>query len=158
MFGELNSDQIEEVLKKQVIGRIGCDGDNHIYIVPVSYAYDGKYVYVRSFEGKKIEMMRKDPRVCFQVDEMKNMANWQSVIAWGEYEELSDNAERNKALMILMDRHLPLFSSETTHLGVNWPFPPEDLTLIKGIVFRILLKEKTGRFEKSEAAPLSYTT
>jgi len=150
MFGELNSEQIEEVLKKQVIGRIGCDGDDHIYIVPVSYAYDGKYVYVRSFEGKKLEMMRKDPNVCFQVDDMQNMANWQSVIAWGEFEELSDVAERNKALRFLIDRHLPLFSSETTHLGGNWPFPPEDLNIIKGIVFRILLKEKTGRFERTE--------
>ncbi len=156
MFGELSNEQIEEVLKKQVIGRIGCYGDAQVYIVPVSYAYDGKYVYVRSFEGKKIEMMRKDPKVCFQVDDMQNMANWQSVIAWGEFEELSDVTERNKGLKILIDRHLPLFSSETTHLGVNWPFPPEDLNIIKGIVFRILLKDKTGRFEKSDI-PIVFT-
>ena len=44
-------------------------------------------------------------------------------------------------------------SSETTHLGRIWPFQPEDLNSIEGIIFRVLLKDKTGRFEKSEAAP-----
>ncbi len=150
MFGELNNEQIEEVLKKQIIGRIGCDGDGQIYVVPVSYAYDGKYIYVRSFEGKKIEMMRKDPRVCFQVDDTENMANWRSVIGWGQFEELSDVIQRNKALQLLINRQLPHFSSEMTHLDGHWPFQPKDLNTIKGIVFRILLKEKTGRFERSE--------
>src|SRR6266542_2301801 len=128
MIDILSNDQIEEVLKKHFVGRIGCHNDDDIYVVPVSYAYDGKYVYVRSFEGKKLEMMRKDPKVCFQVDDMQNMANWRSVIAWGEFEELSDMTERNKALRLLIERQLPLFSSETTHLSVNWPFPPKDLS------------------------------
>jgi nitroimidazol reductase NimA-like FMN-containing flavoprotein (pyridoxamine 5'-phosphate oxidase superfamily) len=150
MLGELNNEQIEEVLRKQIVGRIGCGGDGQIYIVPVSYAYDGKYIYIRSFEGKKIEMMRKNPRVCFQADDMQNMANWRSVIGWGEFEELSDVTERNKALKLLIDRQLPHFSSEMTHLDAHWPFHPKDFNTIKGIVFRILLKEKTGRFEKSE--------
>lgn len=158
MIGKLNTNEIENLLKEQVVGRIGCYADDRAYVVPVSYAYDGNYIYVHSFEGKKMEMMRKNPMICFQVDETHNMANWQSVIAWGEFEELSDVTKREKALKILIDRHLPLISSETTHLGGTWPFSPEDLNNIKGIVFRILLKEKTGRFERSEAPPEMYTT
>lgn len=158
MIGKLNTNEIENLLKEQVVGRIGCYADDRAYVVPVSYAYDGNYIYVHSFEGKKMEMMRKNPMICFQVDDTHNMANWQSVIAWGEFEELSDVTKREKALKILIDRHLPLISSETTHLGGTWPFSPEDLNNIKGIVFRILLKEKTGRFERSEAPPEMYTT
>ena len=153
MIDILDNNQIEEVLKKHFVGRIGCHTNDQVYVVPVSYAYDGKYVYVRSFEGKKIETMRNNPKVCFEVDETQNMANWKSVIAWGEFEELTDKAERNKALKILIDRHLPLLTSDMSHLGDIWPFPPEDLSSIKGIVFRILLKEKTGRYEKSVISP-----
>src|SRR5690349_16459521 len=144
MINTLNNTEIEEVLKKHFVGRIGCHTEDDVYVVPVSYAYDGKYVYVRSFEGKKMDIMRKNPRVCFEVDETENMANWKSVIAWGEVEELTDKTERNQALKVLIDRHLPLMSSYTTHLGDFWPFPPEDLDTIKGVIFRILLKEKTG--------------
>jgi len=157
MIGKLNGKEIENLLKGQVVARIGCHTGDHVYVVPVSYAYDGKYVYVCSFEGKKIEMMRKNPGICFQVDDTHSMDNWRSVIAFGDFEELSDISKRNSALKILMDRHLLLVSSETTHLGGIWPFEPEDLNYIKGIVFRILLKKKTGRFEKSEPAPIVFT-
>jgi nitroimidazol reductase NimA-like FMN-containing flavoprotein (pyridoxamine 5'-phosphate oxidase superfamily) len=153
MIGKLNTTEIDELLKKNFVGRIGCHNGEEVFIVPVSYAYDGKYIYVRSFEGKKIDMMRKNPKVCFEVDETQDMAHWQSVIAWGKYEELTDESERNKALKILIDRQLPILSSATTHLGDFWPFPPQDLNTIKGIVFRILLEEKTGRYEGSGISP-----
>ena len=151
MFGKLNTNEIEEVLIQQIVGRIGCHADDTTYIVPVSYAYDGEYIYGHTFEGMKVNMMRKNPKVCFQADKMKekDMANWQSVIAWGEFEELKQPDERRLALQKLNERVLPLISSETMHLSAQWPFPPEDAGSIKGIVYRIRLKEKTGRFEKS---------
>jgi nitroimidazol reductase NimA-like FMN-containing flavoprotein (pyridoxamine 5'-phosphate oxidase superfamily) len=153
MIGILNETEVEEVLRKQFIGRIGCHSGEHVYVVPVSYAYDGKYIYVRTFEGKKVDILRKNPMVCFEVDESYNMADWKSVIGWGKFEELTNTEERNKALRILIDRQLPLLSSDTSHIGDIWPFPPEDLTTIKGVVFRIWLKEKTGRYERTGVAP-----
>jgi nitroimidazol reductase NimA-like FMN-containing flavoprotein (pyridoxamine 5'-phosphate oxidase superfamily) len=153
MIGNLNDNQIDEMLKKHFVGRIGCHNGNDIYVVPVSYAYDGKYIYVRSVEGKKIEMLRKNPSACFEVDETQDMAHWQSVIIKGKYEELTDETERNKALKILIDRRLPIMSSTTTHLGDIWPFPPEDLSIIKGVVFRISVEEKTGRYEGNGVSP-----
>jgi len=62
MIGKLNAKQIDEFLQKHFVGRIGCYDGNEVFIVPVSYAYDGKYIYVRSFEGKKIDIMRKIPK------------------------------------------------------------------------------------------------
>lgn len=70
MLGELNTEQIELLLKSEVIGRIGCCADNKVYVVPVTYAYDGTHVYAHSKEGMKIRMMRKSPEVCFEVDQM----------------------------------------------------------------------------------------
>ena len=96
MFGTLNSTEVDQLLDQQLIGRIGCHANGLTYIVPVSYAYDGKYIYSHGFEGMKISMMRKNPDVCFEVDNTKNLSNWESVIAWGAFEELSaGRLERN---------------------------------------------------------------
>ena len=36
------------------------------------------------------------------------------------------------------------------HLGEDWPFAPDNLNDIKGVVFKIELSEKTGRFEVND--------
>jgi nitroimidazol reductase NimA-like FMN-containing flavoprotein (pyridoxamine 5'-phosphate oxidase superfamily) len=119
--------------------------------VPISYGYDGRNIYSHTEEGLKLNLMRRNPRVCFEVDDinMVNMANWKSVIAWGEFEEITDPVEREKALHILLDRKLPLAVSNTVRLTSDWPFCPIDVNEIAGIVFRINITKKTGRFEKS---------
>lgn len=148
MIGDLNKQQIEELLSKQVIGRIACYHENFIYLIPISYAYDQNFIYVHSFDGMKLDIMRKNPNICFEVDDIKDIANWQSVIAWGKFEELK-NSERENGLRILLHRRLPLSSSITTHLGKMWPFSEQDLEEITGVVFRINLAKKTGKFERT---------
>ena len=150
MFGKLNENEMEEVLRNQALGRIGCHHDGVTYVTPISYAYDGAYVYCHTREGMKVKMMRNNPQVCFEVDEILNMGNWKSVIGWGDFEELTSVADRKTALLCLVNRVLPIISSETTHLFPHWPFSSPDLGDIKGIVFRIKLMTKTGRFEKFE--------
>lgn len=160
MTGQLTSNEIEHVLHSQIIGRIGCHDNDRVYVVPLSYAYDGKYIYCHSYEGRKLQIMRRHPDVCFQVDEMKDMGNWKSVVAWGRFEELTDKKEKNQALVALLKRALPFVTSITTHLGASWPFLPEDdngYDEIPGVVFRILAEEKSGRFEKTTEVPANLT-
>ena len=149
MLGKLNPDDVETLVKQQLVGRIGCHAKDVTYVVPISYAYDGAYIYGHTFEGMKVDMMRKNPKVCFQVDDTTDLANWQSAVLWGEFEELAEGPERILALHKLTERRLPLISSETMHLTSQWPFRDEDVSKISGIVFRIRVTEKTGRFEKS---------
>ena len=149
MIGKLNPDDVETLVKQQLVGRIGCHAKDVTYVVPISFAYDGAYIYGHTFEGMKVDMMRKNPKVCFQVDDTTDLANWQSAVLWGEFEELAEGPERILALHKLTERRLPLISSETMHLTSQWPFRDEDVSKISGIVFRICVTEKTGRFEKS---------
>lgn len=147
MIGKLTTEEIEEVLKKQIIGRIGCHADDTTYVVPISYAYDGTYIYAHTYDGLKMQLMRKNPKVCFEVDIMENMANWQSVICFGQFEEVTESAERAEAIEHLINRRLPYVSSETVHLTPHWPFQTNEAANVDGIIFRIRLLEKTGRFE-----------
>src|SRR5476649_2864917 len=82
MLGKLNDEQVEELLKTNLLGRIGCHADDITYIVPVHYVYEDPYIYVHSADGLKISLMRKNPSVCFEIDEIRDFFNWQSVICW----------------------------------------------------------------------------
>ena len=148
MLGELTSGQIENVLHSLIIGRIGCYANNKTYVVPITYAYDGQYVYGHTKEGMKIDMMRKNPKVCFEVDVMENMSNWRSVIAWGKFEELKTRTDREMGMQKLIDRILPLLTGETTLHHAMTDSHGKYIESMQGVVYRIELTEKTGRFEK----------
>jgi len=147
MFGIMSHDEIEELLQQQFIGRIGCHSDSVTYIVPISYAYDGKHIFAHTMEGMKVSMMRKNTNVCFEVDSMQNTENWKSVICWGSFKELTDPEERQDALIKLHNRAFPKSISATARLSSAWPFLPRDINSIEGVVFSIQLHKKTGKFE-----------
>jgi uncharacterized protein len=153
MLGELTDTQIDHVLQSQMIGRIGCSNEGRMYVVPVTYVYQDGYIYVHSKEGKKVKMMRKHPKVCFEVDVIENMTNWRSVIVWGIYEELKGEAEQHAGLKIMMDRLAPLLTSETVRPHHGYPHPPEVVEKeFKAVAYRVKIIEKTGRFEKLPAS------
>jgi uncharacterized protein len=158
MVGILEPGEIEELLSGNVVGRLGCHANGRTYVVPMSYAYEDGCVYGHAQEGLKIDMMRQNPEVCFEVDRLKEMSNWKSVIAWGNFEEIKDTEERNKALQILVKRKVPSLVSDTLKLSDDWPFNTKQLEDISGIVFKICLEEKTGRFELASTNSVSYKT
>jgi uncharacterized protein len=150
MFGKLSDVEIDEFLKSNLVGRIGCTDETRTYVVPISYAYHQGNVYAHTHEGMKLDMMRRHPNVCFEVDDTRDTGDWKSVIAWGTFEELTDTQQKQIALDQLSRRELPYLASSTMRLGANWPFTNGDINHIGGILFKILVAEKSGRFEKCE--------
>ena len=152
MLGILNEKQIEELLKRQVIGRLGCHVKGDTYIVPINYNYKNGIIYAHSGPGKKIDMMRKNPNVCFEVDEIEGVFRWQSVIAWGTYEEISDPDEKQQAMQGLIHRIMPLVEYPTEHPSHGITEKEADMdTLIENIVYKIGITKVTGRFEHDGA-------
>lgn len=103
MAEQLDEREIDAFLREQVVGRIACHADGRTYIVPVVYAWDGDAVYVLSVEGRKIEMMRANPEVCFEIDEHGPSGSWCSVIVEGVFEEL-EGSRADTALTLLVQR------------------------------------------------------
>jgi hypothetical protein len=64
--------EMEEILKHAEVGRIGlCDGSTP-YVIPLNFAYmPGKIGFHCDWTGKKLELIAKNPRCCFEVDEYK---------------------------------------------------------------------------------------
>lgn len=151
MLGILTSEQIEAVLANNVLGHIGCTDGHIVYVVPVTYVYDGDHIILHSRDGMKIDMMRKNANICFEVDAMHDLNNWESVIAWGTYEELTNEEDKYMAMKKLVDRTLKLKVSETAlppHMSGNRVHPHQPGN-VNAVVYRIALNKKTGRFEKN---------
>jgi len=151
MLGKLAPEEIDEMLRNNMIGRIGCNDGNITYVVPVSYLYDNNILLCHSRDGLKIEMMRRNPEVCFEVDEIKDYNHWRSIIAWGTYEELTEEEDIDYAKQFFTDYMLRMKTSETSA-------PPDQQSerfhevkpdYLPAIYYRIHLHKITGRFEQS---------
>ena len=150
MLGDLTEVQVENLLKSQAMGRLAVAAGNQPYIVPVTYAYDGKAIYGQTNFGTKLEMLRKNPNVCFEVDTMTDMANWQCVLVFGKFEELK-NEDAEKARATLFNRVFTLMTSSTIHLHEHEASADlDDSNRVKEVMYRINIKEVTGRFENNK--------
>ena len=148
MIEKLTNGQIEEVLKDNVWGHLGCNDGFNTYVYPFNYLYNGKYITCQSQQGFKIQVMRQNKRVCFQVDEVNNDKDWKSVMVLGEYQEVNDELEYKDAMKVFDSRRLFLKISESSILsGSTEQEVKMQLKDSKPVIFRIVIDEKSGRFE-----------
>jgi nitroimidazol reductase NimA-like FMN-containing flavoprotein (pyridoxamine 5'-phosphate oxidase superfamily) len=149
MLGELNEMEIKNILSSQVVGRLACCHGKQPYIVPLTYTYDGEYIYGQTNEGSKLKILRKNPNICFEVDVMLDMKNWKSVLVYGKFEELDDKASA-EARHILFDRVFPLLTSDTIHAHEHETTAlVDDSNRVKYVMYKINIQKMTGRFERS---------
>jgi nitroimidazol reductase NimA-like FMN-containing flavoprotein (pyridoxamine 5'-phosphate oxidase superfamily) len=129
---------MDTLLRGQRIGHLGCSVNDRPYVVPISYVYDGSFVYGYTAPGRKLEIMREQPLVCFEVDEIKNDTFWHSVVTEAEFEELTGGWARDYAI------------AQLTNGGGG--LVPRGLGERDGmVIFRLRLTERSGRFEQRDA-------
>jgi nitroimidazol reductase NimA-like FMN-containing flavoprotein (pyridoxamine 5'-phosphate oxidase superfamily) len=147
MHLKMTTAEIENVLQSQSICRLACNDIKFPYLIPLSYFYDGKYIYCQSQQGKKIELMQKNPNVTVLVDIIGSMNNYKSVIVNGEYQELK-GLEADVARKLLFEQ---IFSLMTTtrihHFEHQESGKIDDSDRIKIIMFRIKILNTSGRKE-----------
>lgn len=140
MSEEMLAAEIEEFMHSQKVCRIACRGEEEVYVIPVMFAWHDESVFVYTTEGKKVELMRKDPVVCVEVDELDACGGWRSVVVQGVYDELCDEAAR-QALSLIAARH-------RSDSGDNEEKRSRDVARGDGktpVAFRIRASRITGR-------------
>ncbi|MDQ5857477.1 MAG: pyridoxamine 5'-phosphate oxidase family protein [Acidobacteriota bacterium] len=151
MLGELTPQEIEDLLRSEITGRIGCHAEGRTYVVPITYAYKDGYVYCHGAEGQKIRMMRKNPDVCFEVDRVEDIGNWKSVVTNGRFQELGGRAAL-EAMDVLIARFAAIERAQDLHPLYVLRASEADSPRADGrpiVLFRLRLIEKTGRFERT---------
>jgi len=100
--------EVEQFLACARVGRLGLTlEDGSPYIVPVGYGYaDGKIFFHTCSKGLKMEALKKNAQVCFEVDEsLSDASMWKSVIVFGTAEIISDKNRMIPYLQKLINKY-----------------------------------------------------
>ncbi len=110
---------VEELLSNALVGRLGTCFDNIPYITPVNFVYDKDKIYFHSaHEGRKIENIKYNQQVCFEIDEIISIipdrrmpcgstTEYKSIIIFGDIRIVVDSDERTSALNKLIEKYAP---------------------------------------------------
>jgi nitroimidazol reductase NimA-like FMN-containing flavoprotein (pyridoxamine 5'-phosphate oxidase superfamily) len=104
------------IIEKANVCRLGMVDGNKPYIVPLCFGYHDNVLYFHgSLKGLKIDLIRKNPNVCFEFDliaetiESEDTCDWsmkyQSVIGFGKAVFIESSEEKREALSIIMARY-----------------------------------------------------
>ena len=114
-------EQIEVILKRERVCRIALSENNIPYLVPLSYGYANKTLYFHSApEGKKIEILRANPKLCFEIESNLEVVpnplpckwgmKFETVIGDGSAEFIEDLSAKLEALKIIMNQYGSTYS------------------------------------------------
>ena len=92
---ELTESETIQFLEQQRIARLGLDAASERYMIALGYHYAGGSLYFVTTEGRKTEMLRKNPQASFQVDDsaVTGPFGWTSVVGQGHVEFVTDAEE-----------------------------------------------------------------
>jgi nitroimidazol reductase NimA-like FMN-containing flavoprotein (pyridoxamine 5'-phosphate oxidase superfamily) len=104
---KMTTDEINQFLFCARVGRIGIVLEDGPYIVPVGYGYENNEIFFHScFSGLKMEGLKKNPNVCFQVDEsLSDTSMYKSVIIKGTAKIIDDEEEMIPYLQALINKY-----------------------------------------------------
>jgi uncharacterized protein len=113
---DLSDDEIAKLLERVGYGHLACCRDDRPYVVPIHYGVSGGNIYVYTTEGKKADIITKNPAVCLQVEDVVDNRNWKSVIVDGTAVKLKPGEERDKAL----DAVVAVNPTLTPAVSIRW--------------------------------------
>lgn len=142
MLRDLPPEVTDHILGSQLFGRIGCAAEGKVLILPVNYLFDGQAIYGQTREGTKTRLLRQNPSVCFEVDEVCNLLCWRSVVVQGIYEELQGDERTYAEQRLGPGRIPPVKALDLTDEVAVAPAPT--------VVYRIRILSKSGRSETKE--------
>lgn len=148
----LTQEQIDALFKRAEVGRIATlNKDGYPYILPMHFVYFNSKVYLHGLpKGQKIDNIKANPKVCFEIDEMISLlydgieepcdvnTEFNSIILHGMATIVEDFEEKRAALSKIVEKFTPHLMDK------ELPAP-----MINGTaVIRIDIGELVGRYYK----------
>lgn len=139
---------IEEIINKADVCRIAIANNNIPYMVTMNFGYDAKgggsiYFHCAN-EGRKLEMIRKNNHVCFEMDtdhaiyKGEKGCDWgmkyNSVVGYGNISFVTGKEYRIKGMDCIM-----------SHYGGDRKFTYDEKVLGKTTILRLDITEMTGK-------------
>jgi nitroimidazol reductase NimA-like FMN-containing flavoprotein (pyridoxamine 5'-phosphate oxidase superfamily) len=120
--------EMEYVLNRAEVGRMALFDGEMPYIVPLNFLYkDGKIVFHCAWDGRKLDIISRNPNCCFEVDEYMGEVSYHyesrchldydSVLAFGRA-RIEDNDEAKvQYLQLLSEKYDELYKKPVSEGG-----------------------------------------
>lgn len=139
-----------QLLGEQYIGRLAYISGGTPYINPITYFHDAEEKCILSYSapGYKMEAMARYGEVALQVDDIKSIHHWRSVLVHGNFEELEGStakkylhrfAEGVKRTFAQNEAETPKFIQDFSSRVQERKIP---------IVYRIHITDIVGKFRE----------
>lgn len=107
---ELTPERCREILATSRVAHLGVIDGDRPYVSPLSYVLlDDRFCF-RSGAGRRMDAMRANPVVCIEVS-VADDDGWESVIAWGEAREVTDDGEAQNVISALLSKYRDVLGS-----------------------------------------------
>lgn len=138
VFRALTQHECIALLARNVVGRLAFVRDGRPDVRPLHYRFEAGWIYGRTSEGSTLRALADAPWVAFEVDEVADAFDWESVVVRGTFHRL-DPATRDDDVgpAVHATSHLRAIVPET--LDAADPAPH------RTVLFRISIGEMTGR-------------
>jgi len=135
-FRDLTPAECRALLGRHNVGRIAYSFHDRVDVQPIHYVVSGDWLYGRTGRGEKFLTLAHNPWCAFEVDEVRDLFDWDSVVIKGHLELLDPELASPDAY----EQGLKLMSEL-----VPGAFTELDPVPHRLVLFRVHLSEITGR-------------
>ncbi len=123
------------MLGRHSVGRIAYSQHDRVNIEPLHFVYDAPWIFGRTSEGAKLLTLSFNSWCAFEIDEVRGMFEWESVVVKGQFSLRNSPAMRwnYEQAVAALRRLLPTALTE------------DDPTPHRNIVFGVHALEVSGR-------------
>jgi uncharacterized protein len=149
MMTDLTKDECERILTASRYAHLGCCDGDEPYVVPITCIYKDGFLYGFTHEGQKIDLLRKNPKMCVQVEHVAGEHEWESVMCWGMFEEITDEKNKQAVKILFAERHgesiLAGEEPDVSPMASSLHLPKDD----SAIVYRMQPYRVSGKAERA---------
>ena len=137
-FRALSHVECDALLARNHVGRIAFAFRDRIDITPIHYVYEAGWLFGRTSEGAKLATIAHNIWVAFEVDEIRGVFDWASVVVHGTFHRIDlGGSPREQAAGARAIHLLREIVPET--------FEADDPVEFRTVLFRIAIGEVSGR-------------
>lgn len=135
---------IDGIIRRCSVCRLGMCDNGQPYIVPLSFGYDGCFLYFHAAaEGRKVDILKRNSRVCFEFDILEDVVPSDVACQWGmKYESVvgsgtAEIVEDANAKWAALEHVMRQYSS------ADWSFSEQ--VLKETLVICVSIREISGK-------------
>jgi nitroimidazol reductase NimA-like FMN-containing flavoprotein (pyridoxamine 5'-phosphate oxidase superfamily) len=136
---------MEAIIRRASVCRLAMSVDDQPYVIPLCFGYrDGQLFFHCAQEGMKLDMLRKNNRVCFECDVdhelvvSESPCEWGmkgcSVVGFGKVSLIEEPEAKRDALDVIME-----------HYGAKGPFSYKEKGFQKALIMKVEIERMTGK-------------